>query len=215
MFRTSSRPRFLLTAAALAAALLGTACSDSTAPSGTGNGADAGASAKQRPGGTSTPPSDRPPAPTKTVGRVGGTQTASSGIKPDFLRGDVGACKWSGNWCLRQLDAGLGYPVYLDVEFNRGGSNAFVYIWIWMWDRGWIESYALRNSDLAVWYKFNGIWYRYQPYAVTMTGGQVSITPGGMCGTEMLCQLDMLDANRVLPNGKTVQWLLWKLTYGL
>ncbi len=214
MSPTRMLSRVIPSGLALATVIFGTACSDSTGPSNSGNGNDAGALATREPGGTSTPPSERPAPSTNTAVSQSGSQ-ASEVMKPDFLQGDLGPCKWSGNFCIRTMDIGIGYPLNVAVEFNRAGSNTYAYIWIWDGIRGWVEAYAVARSDLTVWYKIYSTWFRYQSGTVWNANGTFTIYPNDACGYEYLCHMGMLEANKLLPNGYSVATMLRRLANAL
>jgi hypothetical protein len=83
MSRALFHPRAILSATALTVALLGTACSDSTAPT-TGQGSGGGSPKAQLPGGPTAAPGDAAAAP-KDTAASGDTTAATAARKPAFL----------------------------------------------------------------------------------------------------------------------------------
>lgn len=209
----------------LAAALLFSACSDSTGPRDPSTHGDPVEDLPTTPAPNVGPPTlgdtaARPNDVIPTSGPPSGGPAASLQLSvagASSLEGDLSPCQWYGNYCYRSLNVGYGeqYPVYLVAEFNRDGGGDYVYLWIWDWGVGrYQEWYAVGRSDLSVWWKYYNQWILYQPGSVQTGPTTVVINPQGQCGIEQLCTLGLLDKERVLANGFNVAFMLTQIVTG-
>ena len=198
----------------LAAALLVTACSDSTGPSPAETGPSpvetAGRSDEQLPSGTPS----LPPAAVQAQ-EDAGTDSASAMVKVAESQtsnlvgvGALHPCRWNGAWCLRWFE--IDDPVWLELAIQWVGDYAIVWERIHLSGQPWQQRYAVSTSDLSVYLWLDQQWHRYAPYGVNTSSTTFVLNVGGECGglhttSGALCSHGMLD----------VQSLLLSLAWGI